>query len=285
MSFKRPLAAVIAACLWISAAASPALAERVLATAGGHRLTETMAADAAAFAGFLAGEPLTAAERRTLDADLVASFGADPAGETRGFEKLRGILAEVARLHPAEAAARRTRIVTELHWAHVGKPPEALVALAQRHDPVIAADPATRVVVTRSAVRALAASNSFVAGLAGFAPMTPDEIAALEAKLPAALPGLDRRRQGFAADAAARWARLRARWDEVSPKDREAVRAAVRAAVDTRDRVPDAARELEQIVENRHLRAVNAAALRDFMQAGALMTLPSVMMQQVGSFN
>lgn len=260
-------------------------ASRVLATADGLQLTTAMSEAAVAFCEFLAGATFTEAEAQRITDHLIQDFLNDPQGEIDGYRQVQTLLGQVAAQDTeAERAEMRTRFSTQIYW-ELEVEDEPWLEVVYGYAPVLAADPQSRLIVTQRAVDAVVASNNFVAELAGFAPMTPEETARFVGQLPAEFPEMPAERQALAANAEVRWAVLRARWEGLSEAEREQTIQAVREAVESRDMVPSAARELEQIARLQHVSAAMSEATRDFLNQGAMMILPSIMLQQNATFN
>ena len=78
---------------------------------------------------------------------------------------------------------------------------------------------------------------------------------------------------------------LQARWSDLSEAERAQTIQVIQEAVESRDIVPSAARELEEIAQQHYVNAASAEALRDFMSYGAMSIIPSIMLQHNAGFN
>lgn len=220
-------------------------------------------ADILALAEFVAGHALGDAARVAIAEAAVATGRRDPAGQARAQ---RERLAFLEQLHRADAVERtRLRIHARstlwFDWdnADGGTARRAAFAI----DPVIVADPRSRLAVTEDEISALLAANARAGEIAGIAP-PPADRQVLAAELAREFPAWPLAQQRGFAWASFRLAQFDRAWREATPAEREATTQQARQRVRQAEAVPLLARALEAA----------AAAGRPLSEFGRVITPP-----------
>jgi hypothetical protein len=253
MASRRRLLCIVAALtLTVAATAAADAREDMLASAQGHTLARRQVDAAIAFLEFLANEPFSPDERRMILEEARVAFSRDPEGELRVYASIEDAARRAASIRGdnVKAAEFREDTIAAIHLDLLAKPAKdrdsAAVRALFRRVPVIAADPASRHVVTRRGLDALLDANDFVAGLVGHAAAyqgaARERIAADVATAFAAMSADDRY---VLAHGASRWMRLQTYWSGLAAADRGAVVAELKRKAPRPDDVPATTRQLE----------------------------------------
>jgi len=249
---RRLLCIVAALTLTVAAAVAADAREDMLASAQGYTLARRQVDAAIAFLEFLANEPFSSNERRMIFEEARVAFPRDPEREFKAYASIEDAARRAALIRgdKVKEAEFREDTIAAIHLDLLAKPAaerdSAAVRALFRRVPVIAADPASRHVVTRRGLDALLDANDFVAGLVGHTALyqgaAREKVATDVAAAFSAMAADDRY---VLAHGASRWMRLQAYWSGLAAADRGAVVAELKRKAPRPDDVPVVARQLE----------------------------------------
>lgn len=125
----------------------------VLTSANGKNLTQAMVNDAIAFGEFLAGEKFTPSEKSWLKDLAIKAFRKVPASEIQEYNVVAKVLSQIKQLNnPVMRVRARENAFTYIYLRDLAKQTlnePSLMTIVYKHSPAIAADPVTKLVVTK----------------------------------------------------------------------------------------------------------------------------------------
>ncbi|BAZ24014.1 hypothetical protein NIES4073_49060 [Kalymmatonema gypsitolerans NIES-4073] len=128
-------------------------ASAVLTSANGQNLTQEMINDAIAFGEFLAGEKFTPSEVSWFKDLAVKGFPKETASEIQGYNIIAKVLSEIRQLNnPVVRVQVREKLFTQIYLNQLAKGTlnePGIMTIVSKHSPVIAADPTSKLVVTK----------------------------------------------------------------------------------------------------------------------------------------
>lgn len=214
------------------------------ACAAGAQAQDDGPADILALVELVAGQAPDATACAAIAEAAVAAQHRDPTGQARARRERLAFLEQLRRADAVERARLRihARATLWFDWnnADGGTARRAAFAL----DPVIAADPLSRLVVTQDELSALLAANARAGEIAGIAP-PPTDARALAAELAREFPAWPLSRQRGFASASLRLAQLDHAWRAATLTERDATTRQARERVRQPQEVPQLARALE----------------------------------------
>jgi len=197
---------------------------RVLAEAGGKRLTTSDLDGALGIVEFVIGGLLPASDRERFTSAAQAEFGADPAAFLAEMGRLGSSLADLHRLtDPAQVAAARQQLFTAF-WKAAAPVPVAerplLLRLIFDHVEILAVDEGAGLVLTRRDLQAALAYLLFAHGLycevtGQRLPVSPAMQQTVTAGLTANFKNLPVEQKQFLAGASVVWASVQAQWSRL----------------------------------------------------------------------
>jgi hypothetical protein len=204
------------------------------------------ATDLRAAAEFLAGNTLSPAEQQQLATDT-----SDQPAASELMQKVR-------HADSVTHAELRTKVLIALYFHDPAPGGGSLTDIVWTHDPVLAADAHSGLIVTRQALDDMIASNDFVAALAGQPPTSADERQAAQ-QLAQQYAGLPSKQQQMLAFASQRWQALTQRWQQMTEAARARITQELHQTATSPQTVAVAARTLEQVALEHHDSASLAA--------------------------
>jgi hypothetical protein len=197
-----------------------------------------------ALAELVGGRPLPPDAHAAIAAAAAAAMRRDPEGQARGRGQVSAFLAPLRDADPVARARLRIHARQTLWFDWKDGDGEAVRQAAFALDPVIAADPRRRLVVTGDEVVALLAANALCGEIVGIAPPAANR-PALVAELAQQFAGWPQAAQRGFAEASLRRAILERAWQAMPATRREAVADRARDRVREARAVPAFARALE----------------------------------------
>lgn len=233
------------------------------AFAAGAEAQDDAPADILALVELVAGRAPDTAARTAIAEAAVAAQHRDPTGQARARRERLAFLAQLRSADPVERARLRihARGTLWFNWNNADGGVARREAFAR--DPVIAADPRSRLVVTEEELSALLVANARAGEVAGIAP-PPVDRSALTTELAREFPAWPLQRQRGFAHASLRLAQLDRAWRATTATERDAITQQARQRVRQPQEVPPLARALEAA----------AAAGRPLSEFGRVATLP-----------
>lgn len=220
-------------------------------------------ADILALVELVGGHTPDAVARAAIAEAAIAARHRDPAGQAGAQRERLTFLEQLRRADAIERTRLRIHARSTLWFgwdnADGGTARRAAFAL----DPVIVADPRSRLVVTEDEISALLAANARAGEIAGIAP-PPADRQMLIAELAREFPAWPLAQQRGFAWASFRLAQLNRAWRGATPAEREAATQQARQRVRQAQAVPSLARALEAA----------AAAGRPLAEFGRMITSP-----------
>jgi len=212
---------------------------------------------------------LSDAERAQLVALETRERAGDAAAGAKDDADLQTLLAQYSEANAIGRAQIRHKVRVELHFGRAKLSDPLPITLLDRHDPVLVEDQARHELVTLADIRALDASNRFIARIAGID--APDMT-----EMPGERAELQRRYQTDAAlrtaltYAGPRHAMMVAAIEGLPPAKRAEIERIIREQVHSPEDAANAARGAEHAVilaqQRKAQQARNAAALADFQR-------------------
>jgi hypothetical protein len=253
--------------------------------AAGGQAQDDAPADILALAELVAGHALGDAARAAIAEAAVAAQRRDPAGQARARGERLAFLDQLNRAAPAERARLRIHARATLWFDWNNADGGAARREAFVLDPVIAAAPRSRLVVTEDELSMLLAANARAGVIAGIAPPSVDR-RALTAELAREFPAWSLPRQRGFAFASLRLAQFDRAWRQASALEREAATRQARRRVRQAQDVPLLARALEATAAaGRPLPEFDRMALPSLPRIGEQLGIISGMSGALRSFN
>ncbi len=163
--------------------------DEVLAEAGGQPFTRGALNDHRHAFELIFAIRFSDEERRWFDAASIADMKNGAVGLTQavaGFQRLAAEIKAPAKIGPHLNEQRRETIAIRIHCGNKGAEDADVARLFEvidRHDPILYEDCERQMVVRKSDLGGLVSHVNFMASLAGFKPLTEDEIKALPKRI------------------------------------------------------------------------------------------------------
>jgi hypothetical protein len=147
----------------------------------GAVLTHRQLTEVVAFAEFLTGVAVSAAERDELTENLVDAFEDNPSMATRVLRPLTGGVARIASMDPLRRCARRLQALTAVYTVECrrqadGADPSPIVDVVSRHNPLVRRWETSGVILVADAVTARVEQHRLLAAIVGTAPEPPEAL-------------------------------------------------------------------------------------------------------------
>lgn len=210
----------------IASAQTPRIrASAVLTSVNGQNLTQGMVNNAIAFAEFLAGEKFTPSEVSWLKDVAVKEFRNNPTSTIQAFNTIAQVFSEIRQLNnPVARAQVREKLFTKIYLDQLAKQRlngPSVMTIVYKHSPVIAADPASELVVTKRGMQSYFDCYNFTAQLVGRPLITTEEKARALQSLQQHFHAFPQENKVMLATAESSWINLQQVWATWSPKDKQ----------------------------------------------------------------
>jgi hypothetical protein len=197
----------------------------VLTSVNGQNLTQGMVNNAIAFGEFLAGEKFTLSEISSLKEAAVKEFRNNPTSTIQGYNTIAQVLSQIRQLNnPVARAQVREKLFTKIYLNQLAKQTlnePGLMTTVYKHSPVIAADSANELVVSKQGLKSYFDCYNFIAQLVGIPLIKTEEKARTLQYLQQNFHTFAHPNKVLLAKAESSWINLQQVWASWSPKDKQ----------------------------------------------------------------
>jgi hypothetical protein len=195
-------------------------ASAVLTSVNGQNLTQGMVNNAIAFYEFIVGEKFTSSEVSWFKEVIVKEFTNNPASTIQSHNTIAKFLLEIRQLNnPVARVQVREKLFTQLYLNELAKGTlnePGVMTIVYKHSPVIAADPASKLVVTKRGIESYVEWYNFTAQLVGRPLVTNQEKAETTLYLQQNFRNIPLANRMMLAAAESHWLKLQQVWSSSS---------------------------------------------------------------------